>query len=286
MTTAPRMQPLSGWSAVVQQPVAGVLTDIDDTLTRDGAIEPEALDALHRLQAAGVPVIAVTGRPAGWSEPFARAWPVLAIVAENGSLRVSGRGGGLDKCHVQSAAVREANFQRLQAVLAAIELEVPGARRAQDSAGRETDIAIDHSEFAHLDPALIEQVVQRMRAGGLTATVSSIHINGWIGDHNKWTGALWAVQGLLGRDLGVGGKLLQLRVGRNRGQFVEPGGRRSQVRATGLVQGLGIGAGNGGEFSHVSYSSVFRRPRRSACTLALTSLRRICSAPLTASAAT
>ena len=201
MTTAPRMQPLSGWSAVVQQPVAGVLTDIDDTLTRDGAIEPEALDALHRLQAAGVPVIAVTGRPAGWSEPFARAWPVLAIVAENGSLRVSGRGGGLDKCHVQSAAVREANFQRLQAVLAAIELEVPGARRAQDSAGRETDIAIDHSEFAHLDPALIEQVVQRMRAGGLTATVSSIHINGWIGDHNKWTGALWAVQGLLGRDL-------------------------------------------------------------------------------------
>jgi hypothetical protein len=33
-----------------------------------------------------------------------------------------------------------------------------------------------------------------MRAHGLTATVSSIHINGWIGDHDKWSGARWAVE--------------------------------------------------------------------------------------------
>ncbi|MEY2685488.1 MAG: hypothetical protein RJA09_2633 [Pseudomonadota bacterium] len=201
MTLAQRMQPFLEVGPQFTQPVAGVLTDIDDTLTRDGAIEPEALEALHRLHAAGVPVIAITGRPSGWSEPFARDWPLWAIVAENGSLLLSGRGGGLHKRHVQSAAVREANFQHLQAVLGAIEHEVPGAQRAQDSAGRETDIAIDHSEFAHLDPSQIELVVGRMRAAGLTATVSSIHINGWIGDHNKWTGALWAVEELLGRDL-------------------------------------------------------------------------------------
>ena len=54
--------------------VQGVLTDIDDTLTRDGALMPEALDALQQLQAAGLPVIAITGRPMGWSEPFARSW--------------------------------------------------------------------------------------------------------------------------------------------------------------------------------------------------------------------
>ena len=37
-----------------------------------------------------------------------------------------------------------------------------------------------------------------MHAHGLTATVSSIHINGWIGGHNKWTAAQWAVPQLLG----------------------------------------------------------------------------------------
>ena len=86
-------------------------------------------------------------------------------------------------------------------MLAAIERDVPGARRASDSAGRETDIAVDHSEHHHLDPERIAQVVAHMRAHGLTATVSSIHINGWIGSHNKWTGAQWAIKAIWGRDL-------------------------------------------------------------------------------------
>ena len=43
----------------------------------------------------------------------------------------------------------------MQQVLARIEREVPGAIRATDSAGRETDIAIDHSEFVHLTEAQI-----------------------------------------------------------------------------------------------------------------------------------
>ena len=55
------------------------------------------------------------------------------------------------------------------------------------SAGRVTDIAVDHSEFAHLDQRQIEQVAALMRAEGLQATVSSIHINGWIRAHDpRW----------------------------------------------------------------------------------------------------
>jgi hypothetical protein len=191
------MQALSSWPHCT----TGVLTDIDDTLTRDGAIEPAALQALHRLRDAGIPVIAVTGRPSGWSEGFALDWPINAIVAENGSVRLSNHQNSLQKSHIHSAAERSHNHARLQEVLHAIERQVPGAHRAQDSAGRETDIAIDHSEFNHLDTEAIEAVVRLMRAGGLTATVSSIHINGWIGQHNKWSGAQWAVQDMLGRTL-------------------------------------------------------------------------------------
>ena len=36
---------------------------------------------------------------------------------------------------------------------------------------------------------------------GMTATVSSIHINGWFGQHNKLSGARWILQRLWGRQL-------------------------------------------------------------------------------------
>jgi hypothetical protein len=196
-------QPLDGalpWSQAPTERLAGlrgVLTDIDDTLTRDGAIEPAALLALRDLAAAGCPVIAITGRPAGWSEPFALAWPVAAIVAENGGVMLRrAHDGTLRHDFAQPPAERAANFARLQACAAAVLREVPGATLAQDSPGRLTDIAIDHSEFAHLDPAQIDAVLAVMRAHGLSATVSSIHVNGWIGGHSKWTAAEWAVQAL------------------------------------------------------------------------------------------
>lgn len=181
--------------------VRGVLTDIDDTLTTDGAITGEALQALHDLRAAGIPVIAITGRPMGWSEPFARQWPIAAIVAENGAVALFREGSVLRVEYAQDAPTREHNARRLREVAARVLHEVPGAALAQDSAGRVTDIAVDHGEFAHLDPARIDRVVALMREEGMTVTVSSIHINGWFGEHSKLSGARWIVQRLLGREL-------------------------------------------------------------------------------------
>ena len=210
------MLSLTQWPENAQAGVLGILTDIDDTLTKDGAITPDALNALAALRAAGLHVIPITGRPVGWSEPFAASWPVNAIVAENGAVallpaeenkgqiglkHLSSKRGQLSKIYQQGAAVRSANFVRMQQVLAQIEAVVPGARRATDSAGRETDIAIDHSEFTQLPQAQMDQCVQLMRAAGMSATVSSIHINGWFGAHNKWEGARWIVRTLFGRVL-------------------------------------------------------------------------------------
>jgi hydroxymethylpyrimidine pyrophosphatase-like HAD family hydrolase len=89
----------------------------------------------------------------------------------------------------------------MQEVAARIVREVPGATLAQDSAGRETDIAIDHSEFTHLPAAAIDEVVRIMRSAAMVATVSSIHINGWFGDHHKLSGARWILQELCARPL-------------------------------------------------------------------------------------
>jgi len=199
LAAAGRLRPLAALPPARLADLHGVLTDIDDTLTAHGTIAPAALAALHRLAAAGVPVVAITGRPAGWSGPFAMAWPVAAIVAENGAVLLRAQGGRLQVDFAADAATRAAHRPRLQACAQAVLAAVPGATLAQDSPGRLTDIAIDHSEFAHLDAGRIDQVVALMRAHGLNATVSSIHINGWIGTHDKPGGARWAVQQVLGR---------------------------------------------------------------------------------------
>ncbi len=179
--------------------VIGVMTDIDDTLTQDGRIDEAALRALHALRTAGLPVIAITGRPMGWSEPCAKAWPVDAIVAENGAVAMFMRDGVLCTEYAQDEATRARNALRLQEVAQRVVREVPGATLAQDSPGRVTDMAIDHSEFAHLAPAQIDAVLRVMREEGMHATVSSIHINGWFGEHTKRSAAHWMVQRLYGR---------------------------------------------------------------------------------------
>jgi HAD superfamily hydrolase (TIGR01484 family) len=197
------MKPLSSWPQTARNTIVGVFTDIDDTLTTEGAITPDALQALHDLKAAGLMVIPITGRPVGWSIPFASTWPVNAMVAENGAVALLHHAtqNQVRKIYQQDLATRTHNFKEMQRIAHRVLNEIPGAVMAQDSAGRETDIAFDHSEFHKLTTAQIQQVVQLLQQEGMTATVSSIHINAWFGDHNKWHGAQWILKQLTGRDL-------------------------------------------------------------------------------------
>jgi hypothetical protein len=194
-------RPLAQWLVTRPQRPLGVLSDIDDTLTREGAIEAVARRALQHLAAAGVPVLAITGRPLGWSEPFVRDGTLPAIVAENGAVAVFREHDRLCIEFAQDEATRQANAARLKQAAAHVQRELPAITFARDSAGRVSDIAIDHSEFAQLDGATVERAVAILRAEGMNVTVSSIHINAWFGAHSKLTGARWIVQRLLGRVL-------------------------------------------------------------------------------------
>ena len=135
--------------------------------------------------------------------PFASTWPVEAMVAENGAVALlhKKQANQVDKIYQQDQATRTRNFEQMQRIAQKVLQEIPGTFMAQDSAGRETDIAFDHSEFHHLSPAQIQEVVTMLKQEGMTATVSSIHINAWFGDHNKWHGAKWILKELTGRDL-------------------------------------------------------------------------------------
>ena len=135
--------------------------------------------------------------------PFALKWPVDAMVAENGAVALlhNAQTNQVSKIYQQDQAIRNHNFEQMQRIARKVLEEIPSTVMSQDSAGRETDIAFDHSEFHQLSPQQIEQVLQLLKQEGMTATVSSIHINAWFGDHNKWHGAQWILKELTGRDL-------------------------------------------------------------------------------------
>ena len=166
--------------------VTVVLADIDDTLTTDGKLTAEAYGALEQLRAAGFRVVPVTGRPAGWCDHIARMWPVDAVVGENGAFYFYHGDGRLQRRFQQDEASRAEKRARLQAVAASILAAVPGCALASDQSYRETDLAIDYCEdVASLPLAAAERIAALMRDAGLTAKVSSIHVNGWFGNYDK-----------------------------------------------------------------------------------------------------
>jgi HAD superfamily hydrolase (TIGR01484 family) len=182
------MKPLAEFPLADRARIRGVLCDIDDTLTTDGRLTAAAYAALETLQQAGMLVIPVTGRPAGWCDHIARLWPVDAVVGENGAFyfRYDHAARTMRRHFVDDDATRAANRLRLAAIRDRILAAVPGCALAADQHYREADLAIDFCEdVPRLPPDAVRKIVTTMQQSGLTAKVSSIHVNGWFGDYDK-----------------------------------------------------------------------------------------------------
>ena len=178
---------LSPLAAAKLGQVRAVFTDVDGTLTSGGRLLATTLRAIEWLGAHGVEVVLVSGRPAGWGEAWARQWPVAGVIVENGGLYFARRGERLVKVYAQPPAVRGPNrrklIQQVQAALAAVK----GARLSGDSAYTEVDLAIDYAEDAQLGPGAADQLERFLRARGVTAVRSSVHVNCWLGRFDKRT---------------------------------------------------------------------------------------------------
>jgi len=184
------MQPLTALPDAARRAIRGVLTDIDDTISTGGRVTAEAYAAMERLHGAGLLVIPVTGRPAGWCDHIARMWPVDAVVGENGALYMlrDERAGKLRKRYADSETERRKGRERLAEVAAKILRAVPGSALASDQPYRESDLAIDYREdVTPLSNDAVDRIVALMQAEGMTARISSIHVNGWFGAYDKLT---------------------------------------------------------------------------------------------------
>lgn len=184
------MQPLSHAPRALLAGVKAVLTDIDDTLTLHGRLPAEAFDALWKLRRAGIKVVPITGRPAGWCDLIARQWPVDGVVGENGAFyfRYDEAVKKMIRVYAQTPEVRRGNSEKLWTIANRVLKDFPGTAIASDQAYREIDVAIDFCEdVPPLPLATAQAIAEAFHKEGAAAKVSSIHVNAWFGDHDKLT---------------------------------------------------------------------------------------------------
>ncbi|MFZ5782318.1 MAG: HAD-IIB family hydrolase [Pseudomonadota bacterium] len=184
--------------------IEGVLTDIDETLSTRSRLTAEAYGAMEALKRAGLRVVPVTGRPAGWCDHIARFWPVDAVVGENGAFWMwhDATLGRLRTRFVQDETTRAEGRRRLRAVCDQVLRDVPGTGIASDQPYRAADLAIDFCEdVPPLPHDEVLRIVSIFEAHGAHAKVSSIHVNGWFGDYDKLTTSRLMMQELFGVDL-------------------------------------------------------------------------------------
>lgn len=166
--------------------VEAVFSDVDGTLTSEDRIQSETLAAIERLRSAGIKVVLVSGRPAGWGECWARQWPVDGVIVENGGLHFArDANGAFRKVYAQPDEERLPARARLEKEVGEAMKQVPGARLSTDSVYTEVDLAIDYNEEVKLgvDAAITLERVLRER--GVQAVRSSVHVNCWLGSFDK-----------------------------------------------------------------------------------------------------
>lgn len=198
------LSPVAQFPLESRRRIRVVMTDIDDTLTEGGRLHAHAYAALERLQAAGLLVVPVTGRPAGWCDLVARQWPVDAVVGENGAFyfRYDDATRTMTRRYARGAEERRVDRERLDAIRRAVLEEVPGAAVAADQAYREADLAIDFCEDVPVLPrAAVARIVAVFERFGATAKVSSIHVNGWYGTYDKLSTSRLLMAEMFGLDL-------------------------------------------------------------------------------------
>jgi HAD superfamily hydrolase (TIGR01484 family) len=185
---APFPRPVAAIPADACRRLSWFFTDIDDTITTDGLLPDASYAALWALHRAGIRVVPVTGRPAGWCDHIARMWPVAGVVGENGALRYSYDRGQrrMRRRYVMPVEEAAANRSRLERIARRVLREVPGTGVAADQPFRLFDYAIDFCEDV---PALplesVDAVCAVLREEGAAYKVSSIHVNYWFGSFDK-----------------------------------------------------------------------------------------------------
>jgi len=136
------------------QPVRLIATDMDGTLTAAGTFTPMLLQALIDLAAAGIQVLIVTGRSAGWVSGLVNYLPIWGAIAENGGMFY--RTNPPSEIALTAIGDRTSYRQQLGDVFSRLQSEFPKLCESADNQFRITDWTFDVQ-------GLLPEEIQTMR---------------------------------------------------------------------------------------------------------------------------
>ncbi len=180
------MEPFARCNDETLRQVQVVLTDVDGTLTRNGQISSDVVAAIANLVSAGITVIPVTGRPAGWAHVMVNQWPVKAAIAENGAMAYVRDDLGVHEVFALGREESKAHQAKLKDIAKAALKQFRGLKLASDQPFRLVDLAIDHAENVEpLSPAEVTALREFLVAKGARVIVSSIHVHAQLAAFDK-----------------------------------------------------------------------------------------------------
>lgn len=176
--------------------VRALFTDLDDTLTNESRLSHRTLAALEKLHQKGVWLVVVSGRPAGWADCLMRLLPLDAMVFENGAGVMVREGNKINTIRLASDKKLEEERRVLENAFQTLKKEIPHLKLATDQPFRLYDYAIDFiEEPPPLSAKEIERVLKYLETvPGITAKLSSIHVNYWYGTHTKVTACQYLLE--------------------------------------------------------------------------------------------
>lgn len=184
----------------LRTPVRVLLSDVDGTMTQDGRLEASTLAAIERLVAAGIPVIPVTGRSAGFGHTLLSVLPAPAVITENGGVTFVRQGHRVRKLHGVPPGDLAGWRRRMLAAMEEVQRELPALQLSTDSAFREVDLALDWNEEVARPAAEADRAVAILREHGLAASRSNVHVNFGPPLFDKRVASLRLVHEVLGGD--------------------------------------------------------------------------------------
>jgi HAD superfamily hydrolase (TIGR01484 family) len=182
------MRPLAQLDPAVVRRLEGVAFDLDDTVLTHGVLTLPAYHAMWSLAGAGLRLLAVTGRPAGWGDLLARQWPVEAVIAENGALAIVRVGRNVAHVDPHGGAEREGRRARLRALVDDARAKVPDAVTTDDAWARVSDVTWDIAEARTLPETSIAELVALAERYGARTSRSSVHLHATFDGADKATG--------------------------------------------------------------------------------------------------
>jgi HAD superfamily hydrolase (TIGR01484 family) len=194
------VKPASLFPADRARSLSGVLFDLDDTVLDHGRLSVMALDALYRLADAGLILLGVTGRPAGWGQVMARQWPVSGMLTENGIIALVQRERRVHVLDRASPEQRAQRTQRLRELVAELRARFAELEPSDDIAGRIADYSFDIAESRQVDLSIVQAATALARERGARVVRSSVHLHLSYDGDDKASGALRFLQALHGVD--------------------------------------------------------------------------------------